>query len=85
MIVKTCCVLLSAIIAINAQILEDNDEVKTCYTEGGMEGECVPYYLCQNGKIITDGSSILDTRTVGGCQEYFEECCETENQHVRIF
>ena len=85
MIVKICCVLLSAIVAINAQNLEDNDEEKTCYTESGMEGECVPYFLCQNGTIITDGSGILGIRTDFKCINYFEECCEENKKHVRTF
>jgi secreted trypsin-like serine protease len=82
MIVKIYCLLLSAIIAINAQTTEDNSEVKTCYTTSGAEGECVLYYLCQNGKIITDGTGLIDTRTVGGCQDYFDECCEPEKKHT---
>ncbi|CAG9807056.1 unnamed protein product [Chironomus riparius] len=81
MIVDFYFVLLNAIIAINAQSFEYNTEVKSCVTKINTEGECVPYYLCQNGKIITDGSGLFDTRTVG-CTDYFEECCEPDNQHT---
>lgn len=43
-------------------------------------GECVPYYLCVNGTINTDGSDLLDIRlgeTEEECVDYFEQCCAT--------
>lgn len=42
-------------------------------------GECVPYYLCVNGTINTDGSDLLDIRIGEGeeCVDYFEQCCAT--------
>ena len=71
-------------VTINAQsVVEDSVPDKTCYTTNGLDGFCVPYYLCQNGKIITDGSGLFDTRSVGGCEDYFEECCLIEDRHVR--
>lgn len=45
----------------------------------GGAGECVPYYLCVNGTINTDGSDLLDIRFGEGeeCVDYFEQCCAT--------
>ncbi|KAG5670439.1 hypothetical protein PVAND_000703 [Polypedilum vanderplanki] len=52
------------------------DTPKPC--NGGL-GECVPYYLCKDGKINTDGSDLLDIRfnEENECVDYFEQCCET--------
>lgn len=46
-------------------------------------GECVPYYLCSDNSIITDGTGIIDIR-VGDtdgeveseCPNYLDTCCE---------
>lgn len=39
--------------------------------------ECVPYYLCENGTIITDGTGIIDIRIKEeGCEGYLDVCCE---------
>lgn len=47
-------------------------------------GECVPYYLCKNGTVITDGEGLLDIRFGGEdnpdrsrhpCTGLFETCC----------
>lgn len=47
-------------------------------------GECVPYYLCANGSIITDGAGILDSRLGSDddpepqkhpCPDFFDTCC----------
>lgn len=47
-------------------------------------GECVPYYLCANGSIITDGEGILDVRfgeednpdkKFHPCKGLFNTCC----------
>lgn len=54
----------------------------------GPNSECVPYYLCSDGKINTDGSDLLDIR--GGfedemqhaCVDYFEQCCDTGEVHT---
>lgn len=48
-----------------------------------MEGECVPYYQCANGTIITDGQGLLDIRfgeengqtEQHPCTGLFETCC----------
>lgn len=48
------------------------------------EGECVPYYLCENGTIITDGKGMLDLRfgeddnpdpKKHPCKGLFQTCC----------
>jgi hypothetical protein len=43
----------------------------------GENSECVPYYLCENGQINTDGSGLLDIRfgEEKPCLDYFEQCC----------
>lgn len=45
-------------------------------------GECVPFYLCNNGSVITDGEGIIDFRSSfdsypesNECKETFETCC----------
>ncbi|CRL07164.1 CLUMA_CG020152, isoform A [Clunio marinus] len=52
------------------------DVVNEKLCNGGL-GECVPYYLCVNGTINTDGSDLLDIRFGEGqeCVDYFEQCC----------
>lgn len=48
-----------------------------------LVGECVPYYQCANGSIITDGEGLLDIRfgeengqnEVHPCPGLFETCC----------
>lgn len=43
------------------------------------QGECVPYYQCANGTIITDGEGLLDIRFGGdegaSCPGTFQTCC----------
>lgn len=57
------------------------DAPKPC--NGGL-GECVPYYLCKEGKINTDGSDLLDIRfnEENECVDYFEQCCDTGDVHT---
>ncbi|XP_037030981.1 phenoloxidase-activating factor 2-like [Bradysia coprophila] len=46
-------------------------------------GECVPYYQCSNGTLITDGEGLLDIRFGGDegtteerpCNGYLQTCC----------
>lgn len=39
--------------------------------------ECVPYYLCQNDSIITDGVGLIDIRIQDGpCENYLDVCCK---------
>ncbi|XP_014260481.1 tryptase-2 isoform X2 [Cimex lectularius] len=43
---------------------------------GSDKCECVPYYLCANNSIITDGTGILDIRLKGDlCESYLDVCC----------
>lgn len=49
--------------------------------EGG-QGECVPYYLCANGTLITDGDGLIDIRIDNDEEEecgYFDTCCPFES------
>lgn len=48
------------------------------------KGECVPYYQCLNGSIITAGETLLDARLGADddphpekhpCPDFFETCC----------
>lgn len=56
-------------------------EVEVCLTEGKEEGECVPYYLCNNNKIITDGVGLIDIRVRDGpCNSYLDACCLPVNR-----
>lgn len=53
--------------------------VNTC------QGECVPYFLCNNNTINTDGSGLIDIRIDDAgndpeCQEYLETCCAAEDK-----
>jgi len=65
--------------------VEVNKQYETCaeYTkEFGYE--CVPYYQCQNGTIITDGTGLIDIRGGFGsltpedskCPGFLEVCCK---------
>ncbi|XP_059478438.1 phenoloxidase-activating factor 2 [Neocloeon triangulifer] len=38
---------------------------------------CVPYYLCQNGTIKTDGEGVIDIRIKEPtCESYLDVCCQ---------
>ena len=66
----------------NAKIEEDN-QFENCadYTE---RYECVPYYQCANGSIITDGGGLIDIRNGfgalnaedGKCPGFLDVCCK---------
>lgn len=45
-------------------------------------GECVPYYQCANGTVITDGAGLLDIRFDPGrpCSGLFETCCTLRSE-----
>jgi len=65
--------------------VEVNKQYETCaeYTEQ-FGYECVPYYQCQNGTIITDGEGLIDIRGGFGsltpedskCPGFLEVCCK---------
>ncbi|XP_073995906.1 phenoloxidase-activating factor 2-like isoform X2 [Rhodnius prolixus] len=43
---------------------------------GGEKCTCVPYYLCANNTIITDGTGLLDIRIrADQCENYMDVCC----------
>jgi len=68
----------------NAKIEEDN-QFENCadYTEK-FGYECVPYYQCSNGSIITDGAGLIDIRNGfgalnaedGKCPGFLDVCCK---------
>jgi kallikrein len=39
------------------------------------ECECVPFYLCVNGTINTNGVGVIDIRIKDECDDYLEICC----------
>ncbi|XP_055316160.1 phenoloxidase-activating factor 2-like [Sitodiplosis mosellana] len=54
-------------------------------------GECVPYYLCLNGSIITSGEGILDVRFGAEddpeperhpCSDFFDTCCTLKSTEI---
>ncbi|CAH0559486.1 unnamed protein product [Brassicogethes aeneus] len=53
---------------------------------GGIPGTgsctCVPYYLCNNGSINTNGEGVIDIRIneESACPSYIEICCDKEQQ-----
>jgi hypothetical protein len=51
-----------------------------CSSDPKIIRECVPYYLCVDGKINRNGSSVINPRSSGGqtCLNFFEECCIIE-------
>ncbi|XP_053685497.1 transmembrane protease serine 2-like [Sabethes cyaneus] len=46
-----------------------------CSSPSIKDGVCVYAYLCKNGKIITDGSGLLDLRMSDECDDYMMKCC----------
>jgi len=69
-------------IAPNGYIEDSEWDNCTFYKRYGFE--CVPYYQCQNGFIITDGAGIIDVRNGlvdpdnSKCDSYLEVCCRDE-------
>merc|ERR1712061_5689 len=65
--------------------VEVNTDFKNCadYTES-LGYECVPYYQCHNGTIITDGAGLIDIRNGFGslapedskCPGFLDVCCK---------
>lgn len=56
-------------------------------------GECVPYYLCANGTVITDGEGVLDIRfgsednenkVQHPCKGLFDTCCSLRSNKPNI-
>ncbi|KAK6642261.1 hypothetical protein RUM44_013984 [Polyplax serrata] len=44
---------------------------------GQTECTCVPYYLCQNNTVITNGVGLIDIRVKDGpCENYLDVCCD---------
>ncbi|XP_063911669.1 phenoloxidase-activating factor 2-like [Zophobas morio] len=54
-------------------------------TSGGIPGTgsctCVPYYLCNNGSVNTNGEGIIDIRiNEGPCENYIDVCCDKDSE-----
>ncbi|XP_044734070.1 phenoloxidase-activating factor 2-like [Chrysoperla carnea] len=61
------------ILSIRKPTKNDDPSQKNC--------DCVPYYLCLNNSIITDGEGLIDIRMQDGpCTSYLDFCCKTENK-----
>jgi len=65
--------------------VEINAEFDTCAEYTDLLGyECVPYYQCHNGTIITDGAGLIDVRNGFGalnveeskCPGFLDVCCK---------
>merc|ERR1711973_196940 len=71
--------------SIDKAVVEVNAQFETCaeYTEQ-FGYECVPYYQCHNGTIITDGAGLIDVRGGFGtltpedskCPGFLDVCCK---------
>lgn len=56
---------------------QKNDDSKKNDGRLGPECTCVPYYLCQNNTVITNGVGLIDIRVKEGpCENYLDVCCE---------
>jgi hypothetical protein len=72
----------------NPGVEEDSEFDKCEYYEQHEDDygyECVPYYNCKNGTIITDGGGLFDIRgnfldpLTSKCESYLEVCCRHED------
>merc|ERR1712088_1098106 len=66
-----------------AAVAVDN-AFQTCEEYSSFGFECVPYYQCHNGSIITDGEGLIDIRNGFGiltpedskCPGFLDVCCK---------
>ncbi|CAB3364151.1 Hypothetical predicted protein [Cloeon dipterum] len=59
----------------------NNDQFRATTVVGQqpLSCTCVPYYLCQNGTIKTDGEGVIDIRIKEPtCESYLDVCCQAE-------
>jgi secreted trypsin-like serine protease len=65
--------------------IQQNLEFEHCWEYTNITGhECVPYYQCSNGEIITDGTGLIDIRNGfgvlnaedGKCPGFLDVCCK---------
>lgn len=55
---------------------QNDDSNNVAVKSENGECTCVPYYLCQNNSIITDGVGLIDIRVKEGpCENYLDVCC----------
>merc|ERR1712142_1376878 len=65
-------------------IQESNNNYPNDYVTESLGYECVPYYQCHNGTIITDGAGLIDIRNGFGslapedskCPGFLDVCCK---------
>ncbi|XP_037927490.1 phenoloxidase-activating factor 2-like [Teleopsis dalmanni] len=55
--------------------IPETNKYKSC----GLNRECVPRFLCNNGAIIEDGLGVIDIRIDNECS-YLEECCDVPDK-----
>lgn len=56
---------------------KQNGNIKPEENMRGSDCTCVPYYLCQNNTVITNGVGLIDIRVKDGpCENYLDVCCE---------
>lgn len=57
---------LAAVMALAAAVPRERRQAYGAQTEDASckdgEGVCVPYYLCNDGQVVTDGAGIIDIR-----------------------
>lgn len=65
-VLQSCCILPKDA-EITETILNPNDEKCNLRNENGesVDGVCMEYYRCDNGKIITDGRGLIDIKAAG--------------------
>ncbi|CAH0730217.1 unnamed protein product, partial [Brenthis ino] len=58
----------------------DDDPTEACLLPNGLQGVCVPYYLCDSDtkQIIQDGTTLINFRG-GQCLSYLDICCKMEH------
>jgi secreted trypsin-like serine protease len=65
--------------------IQQSSEFEHCWQYTNITGhECVPYYQCSNGEIITDGTGLIDIRNGfgvlnaedGKCPGFLDVCCK---------
>ncbi|KAG7153347.1 Phenoloxidase-activating factor 2-like 4 [Homarus americanus] len=67
-----------------------NNTVDTLVLCNGGAGSCVPYYLCREGDIVTDGAGLINIRfgnsTTGqsnsDCPQFLDVCCNNPTDEI---
>jgi len=66
--------------------VKTDDKYDNCsyYIEEGFGYECVPYYNCKNGEIITDGDSLFDIRGNFGDEDLDGQTRSGANNFIKL-